>query len=269
VTPEHKPRSPLAVLADGVEQAGGMLVLIGQAAIRGIPARRPLRAWKRFVEQLYVQTVKSLLVVAIVGVFTGMVLGLQIGEELRRNGLESFLGKVVAASLCREMGPFTTGIILAATVGGAIAAELGTMRVSDEIDAIELMNIDPVAYLVTPRIAALIIASVVLTFFADAVGILGGAVVASTQYGIRFSDYFSSVRETLAAEPLFGMSKDLYSGLFKAAVFGLLIASLGCGSGLMARGGALGVGKAVRTSVVASIVVILIVGYVLTWFFWA
>lgn len=266
---ERNPRNPLTVAADGVEQAGGMVVLIGQAAARALTLRITRRAWKRFVEQLYVQTVKSLLVVAIVGVFTGMVLGLQIGEELRRNGLESFLGKVVAASLCREMGPFVTAIILAATVGGAIAAELGTMRVSDEIDAIELMNIDPVEFLVTPRIAALVIASVALTLFADTVGILGGAVVATTQYGAQLSDYFESVRQTLSAETVLGVSKDLYSGLVKAGVFGLLIAALGCGSGLMARGGALGVGKAVRTAVVASIVVVLIVGYILTWLFYA
>ena len=267
---ERASRSPLTVLADGVEQAGYMLVLLGQAATRLAPGRSPRRAWRRFTDQLYTQMVKSLLVVAIVGVFTGMVLALQTGEELRRVGGESFLGRVVTGALCREMGPFITAMIIAATAGGAIAAELGTMRVSDEIDALELMNIDPIAFLVVPRIVALTFAAVLLTVFVDAVGIVGGALVAHSHYGIRYADYFTAARETMASESiLWVLPKDIFSGVAKAWVFGLLIGALACGSGLTASGGALGVGKAVRTAVVASIVVVLIVGYVLTWIFWA
>jgi phospholipid/cholesterol/gamma-HCH transport system permease protein len=271
VSDGNKRRPPLVVLADGIEQAGYMLVLLGQSTARLlIPTRRPGRAWRRFVEQLYVQMAKSLLVVGIVGIFTGMVLSLQVGEELRRVGAEQFIGKVVAATLCREMGPFTTAIILAATCGAAMAAELGTMRVSEEIDALELMNIDPVSFLVTPRILALTIAAVLLTVFVDFIGVVGGALVASSHYGIRLPDYFESARETLSVETVIWiLPKDVYSGLAKALVFGMLIGALGCGSGLTARGGALGVGKAVRTAVVASIVVVLIVGYVMTWAFWA
>jgi phospholipid/cholesterol/gamma-HCH transport system permease protein len=269
LTEERELRSPLTALADGVEQAGYMLVLVGQSFLRAFAQRSPRRAMQRFFEQLYTQTVKSLLVVAVVGVFTGMVLALQIGEELHRYGQEEFLGKVVAASLCREMGPFITAIILAATVGGAIAAELGTMRVSEEIDAIELMNIDPVGYLVTPRIAALTFAAVVLTVLVDGVGVAGGAVVARQAYGITYSDYFHAARETLSSESWFWVfPKDIYSGLAKAWVFGILIGGLGCASGLSATGGALGVGRAVRRAVVASVVVTLIVGYLMTWWFW-
>lgn len=270
MSPERRTRGPLTVLADGVEQAGYMLVLLTQAASRLAPTSRPGRAWKRFVEQLYNQIVKSIVVVTIVGVFTGMVLALQIGEELRRFGGEGFLGKVVAASLTREMGPFITAIILAATAGGAIAAELGTMRVSEEVDALELMNIDPVAFLVTPRILSASIAAVLLTVLVDVVGIVGGSVVAHSHYGVRYSDYLSAARETLVSEQLaWLLPKDLYSGLVKAWVFGLVIGSVSCGAGLKASGGALGVGKAVRTAVVSSVVIVLIVGYVLTWFFWA
>jgi phospholipid/cholesterol/gamma-HCH transport system permease protein len=269
VSEERTSRSPAAVFADGVEQTGYMLVLLAQAGAALLKPRQPRRTIARFMDQLYTQTVKSLLVVAIVGVFTGMVLSLQIGEELRRYGQEEVLGKVVAATLAREMGPFITAIILAATVGGAIAAELGTMRVSDEIDALELMNIDPVRFLVTPRVAALTLTALVLTIFVDGIGVLGGAVVANSHFGVRYADYFAAARETLSGATLFGvLPKDIYSGLTKACVFGLLIGALGCGSGLTAKGGALGVGRAVRTAVVASIVVILIVGYVLTWVFW-
>ncbi len=265
---ERTPRTPAGVLADGVEQAGYMLVLLAQAGACLLRPRQPRRTLGRFMEQLYTQTVKSLVVVAVVGVFTGMVLSLQIGEELRRYGQEEVLGKVVAATLAREMGPFITAIILAATVGGAIAAELGTMRVSDEIDALELMNIDPVRYLVVPRVAALTITAIMLTAFVDCIGVIGGAVVASSHFGVRYTDYFAAARETLSSATLFEvLPKDIYTGLTKACVFGVLIAALACGSGLTAKGGALGVGKAVRTAVVASIVVILIVGYILTWVF--
>jgi phospholipid/cholesterol/gamma-HCH transport system permease protein len=247
-----------------------MLILLAQAGARTFGTRHPGRAWARFTDQLYTQIVKSLMVVTIVGVFTGMVLALQIGEELRRYGGEAILGKVVTATLCREMGPFITAIILAATVGGAIAAELGTMRVSEEIDALELMNIDPVSFLVTPRMIALVISAILLTFYVDAVGVIGGSVVAHSHYGTRYFDYFNAARTTLEGEDLFWLlPKDLYSGLLKAAVFGLLIGALACGSGLTASGGALGVGKAVRTAVVASIVVVLIVGYIMTWAIWA
>lgn len=263
-------RGPLTVLADGTEQAGYMLVLLAQTALSLFVLRTPRRAWGRFVDQLYTQLVKSLVVVTVVGVFTGMVLSLQIGEELRRYGGEGFLGSVVAATLCREIGPFTTAIILAATVGGAIAAELGTMRVSEEIDALELMNIDPVRFLVLPRIAALTFSAILLTVLVDGVGVLGGAVVAHSHYGVRYADYFSSARETLVATDLFKvLPKDIYSGIAKAWIFGLLIGALGCGSGLQASGGALGVGRAVRTAVVSSIVVVLIVGYIISWLFWA
>lgn len=265
---ERAERNPLDVVSDGVEQAGYMLVLLAQAGTGLFRPHLPRRSFRRFMEQLYTQTVKSLLVVAIVGVFTGMVLSLQIGEELRRYGQEEVLGKVVAATLTREMGPFITAIILAATVGGAIAAELGTMRVSDEIDALELMNIDPVRFLVVPRIVALTVTSVVLTAFVDCIGVVGGAVVASSHFGVRYADYFAAARETLSWATFFDvLPKDIYSGLTKACVFGVLIGALACGSGLTAKGGALGVGKAVRTAVVASIVVILVVGYILTWVF--
>jgi phospholipid/cholesterol/gamma-HCH transport system permease protein len=257
------------VLADAIEQAGHALILIGESLARLLKPGSPRRATKRLIDQFYVQAVKSLLVVTVVAVFTGMVLSLQIGEELRRYGLEDQIGKVVAASLAREMGPFITAIILTATVGGAIAAELGTMRVGEEIDALELMDIDPVAFLVTPRVVALTVTAILLTVWVDFVAITGGAIVATSQYGLRWGDYFDSARQTMATQELFGVSKDVYSGLVKAGVFGFLIAGIGCASGMRAKGGALGVGRAVRRAVVASVVVVLIVGYIITWIFWA
>jgi phospholipid/cholesterol/gamma-HCH transport system permease protein len=214
--------------------------------------------------------VKSLLVVTVVGAFTGMVLALQTGAELRDYGAEHQLPKIVAGTMAREMGPFITSIILAATAGAAIAAELGTMKVSEEIDALELMNVDPVAFLVSPRVLSMGLSCFLLTVWVDFVGVCGGAVVAHAQHGTLYRDFLHGARETLASSEIFGgLSKGLFSGLVKAWFFGILIGGLACATGLKARGGALGVGRAVRAAVTASVVLTLIVGYILTWVFWA
>ena len=259
----------LSRIADGLEHTGYTSALLVSGLLKGCVPRHPLRAAGRMVEQLHVQLVKSMLVVMVVGAFMGMILALQTGEELRRYGAEGQLASIVAASMAREMGPFITAIILAATVGAAIAAELGTMRVSEEIDALELMNIDPVSFLVSPRLHALAVSAVLLTVLVDVIGVCGGAVVAHAQYGIGYLDFFEGARDALAGPWLLGvLSKDLYSGLAKSLVFGLLIGALSCAAGLRAHGGALGVGRAVRSSVVASVVTTLVIGYVITWFFW-
>ncbi len=264
----HQP-GLLTRLADGFEHTGFAVLLLVAGLAKGAVPRHPRRALGRLFEQLHVHLVKSLLVVSVVGAFMGMILALQTGEELRRYGAEGQLASIVAASMAREMGPFIAAIILSATVGAAIAAELGTMRVSEEIDALELMNIDPVGFLVAPRIQALGLAAVLLTVLVNVIGVIGGAVVAKAQYGISYLDFFEGARNALAGPWLLGvLSKDLYSGLTKAFVFGLIIGALSCAAGLRAKGGALGVGRAVRSSVVAAVVATLVVGYVITWIFW-
>ena len=263
-------RGVLTTIADATEHTGFTLVLLVKALLHSVYPRNLRRAVGRVVEQYYIQIVKSLTVVCVVGLFTGMILALQTGETLQRYGAEGRLGGVVGATLAREMGPFITAIILAATVGAGIAAEIATMRVSEEIDALELMNIDPVDFLVAPRVAALGVAAVLLTVWVDLVGVVGGAIVAKSQFGITFERFFAGVRNLLADELLFDtFSKDIFSGLVKSYIFGLLIGALACAAGLRAHGGALGVGRAVRQSVVASVVLTLIVGYLITWVFWA
>jgi len=169
----------------------------------------------------------------------------------------------------REMGPFITGIILAATAGAACAAEIGTMRVSEEIDALEMMSIDPVRYLVVPRVAALTLMCFVLTVLTDCFGTLGGALIAKSQLGVSYAVYFREARGALEGEYLLWvLPKDVYTGLVKALVFGLVIGIVGCSQGLRASGGALGVGSAVRRAVVASVVLVLVLGYFMTWFFY-
>jgi len=168
------------------------------------------------------------------------------------------------------MGPFITAIILTATAGAACAAEIGTMKVSEEVDALEMMGIDPVRFLVAPRVLALGFMCVVLTVLTDVFGTLGGAVIARTSLGVSYETYLHGARDTLQGDFVLGVfSKHIYSGLAKAYVFGILIGVVGCAQGLRASGGALGVGRAVRRAVVASIVLILVLGYYMTRAFYA
>jgi phospholipid/cholesterol/gamma-HCH transport system permease protein len=208
---------------------------------------------------------KSLPVVCIVALFSGMIISLQTGLEIARYGEEEILGFLVAQTFAREFGPFMTCIILVGTVVSAYAAELGTMKVSEETDALEVMSIDPIGYLAAPRILALCVMTFFLTLMADLVGILGGAVVANSQLGLPYRIFFDNALESLEGAEWFGLPKDLYAGLIKAGIIGFVIAGVGCAQGLRASGGALGVGGAVRRAVIASIVLILILSYNFTW----
>lgn len=213
------------------------------------------------VTQLYVTGIKSLAVITVVAMFTGMILALQTGLELRRYGQEVFIGSAVSVSMIREMGPFMTGLIIAASVGSAIAAQIGTMSVSEEVAALEVMSINPNRFLVMPRLFALAVMMPVLTVYTNILGILGGAVVGSTQLGVSIRAYMDNATQ-------FAHNKDLYVGLFKAFVFGIIITTVACHQGFMTTEGAVGVGKATRRCVIISFLVILVVGYMITRLFY-
>ncbi len=215
---------------------------------------------------MFITGVRPLPVTLFVAVFAGMILALQTGIELRATGTHTIIGNIVALSMAREMGPFITGTILAATVGSAMAAEIGTMNVSEEITALEVMSIDPVRYLVMPRVLALTVMCPILTLFSVAIGIVGGGFVARLHLDISFPFYLNSVIESLTSAGR-GLPKDIYVGIFKGLVFGATIATVGCAAGLRADGGALGVGRAVQTAVRNSILLIIVFGYIITWFF--
>lgn len=218
------------------------------------------KRWADLVNQLHFSGVKSLGVVLVVALFTGMIISVQVGRELSRFQQEDTVGGLVAVTICREMGPFMTAIILAATVGSAMAAELGTMKVSEEIDALEVMSIPPAMYLVMPRILALTVMCPLLTLVTDLVATFGGAIVSRALLGVSYYGYFDKVQSYLTF-------KDVYTGLVKAVMFGMVVASVGCAQGLMASGGARGVGVAVRNSVMYSLLLILVIGYFMTRFF--
>ena len=245
-----------------VRGAGEALSLLGRTAV-ALP-----HLWfkrKETLYQMYVAGVKSLFVVSIVASFSGMIISLQTGLALRDFGQQDLIGQVIVVTLTREFSPFMTALILAAAVGSAMAAEIGTMTVSEEIDALEVMSIDPVRYLILPRITGFTIMVPVLSAYATLVGVLGGGLVASTQLNVEFVTYVNLVLEVLKTES--GL-KDIWVGEFKALIFGLTISTIACYQGLSARGGALGVGTAVRKSVVHSFLFVLILGYFITTIFY-
>jgi phospholipid/cholesterol/gamma-HCH transport system permease protein len=217
--------------------------------------------WRDVLRQMYIAGVKSFLVVNISALFTGMILALQTGIELRRFNQEPLVGSIVVASLTREMGPFMTALILAASVGSAMAAEIGTMKVSEEIDALEVMAIDPIKFLVMPRIVGFSLMLPILTIYANLIGTLGGAIVCKTQFGVSFELYLKNAVKSLHF-------KAVYVGLLKSFIFGITIATIGCSQGLRAKNGAMGVGIATRSSVVLSYIMIIILGYIITALFY-
>jgi len=219
------------------------------------------RRWREVVRQMYLMGIKSLPVITVVGMFTGMVLGLQIGLELRRYNQEVFIGAGVMLSSLREMGPFMTGLILAACMGSSMAAQIGTMTVNDEVAALETMSINPVRYLVAPRMTAMVLMTPVLSFYACVLSVIGGGIVAVTQLSVPFRQYMKVAMDSAT-------TYDLYVGLLKALLFGILITGISCYEGFSTRQGAVGVGRATRNSVIKSFVLILIVGYIITRLFY-
>ena len=251
-------------LGDLIEGAGytvGLLVGV---------ARRPhhvFKRWRFFMDQAYIVGVRALPVTMVVALFAGMILALQTGIALQDIGQGNMIGMITSLSMCREMGPFMTALILAATVGSSMAAEIGTMKVSDEVTALDVMSVDSTSYLVVPRVMALTIMCPILTVLSDLLGIFGGSFVAENKLGVSLSYYWITVHDALLdTENL--LPKDVYTGLVKATVFGAMVSVVSCSTGLRASGGALGVGRAVQEAVKTSILLIIVVGYIITWFFY-
>ena len=219
------------------------------------------RKRREAVQQLALCTLGSLPVVFITALFTGMIVSLQTGQVLRDFGQESSLGYIVTIGMCREMGPVFTCLALAGLVGSTYAAEIGTMKVSEEVDALEVMSIDPVYYLVMPRLIALSLAAVALTIYANVIGIAGGALVARSNFDVDLEIFLKNGRDALKM-------KDIYGGLLKSFLFGTTISIVACAQGLRAEGGPAGVGRATLRSVVISFMLILVFDYLLTWMVW-
>jgi phospholipid/cholesterol/gamma-HCH transport system permease protein len=204
----------------------------------------------------------SLPVVALTAIFSGMVLALQSYTGFARFSAEGAVATVVVLSITRELGPVLAGLMVAGRVGAAIAAELGTMRVTDQIDALITLSTNPIKYLVVPRIVAATLMLPLLVLVADILGVLGGFTVGVLKLDFHPSTYMARTWEYLEFQ-------DVFSGLVKAAVFGFIIALMGCYQGYHSKGGAQGVGAATTNAVVSASILILTFNYVITELFFA
>lgn len=209
------------------------------------------------IEQLDVIGIGSLTVVVLTGVFTGMVLALQSGLTLDQFGARSVVGRLVSASMVKELGPVLTALMVTGRVGSGIAAELGSMMVTDQIAALRALGTDPVRKLVVPRVVAGTLMLPVLTIIADGVGMVGGMIISVTQLKVASSIYWSNVVEGLYAA-------DLWMGLIKPFVLGFALVTIGCHVGLRAKGGTQGVGRATTNAVVGGSVIVLAVDFLVT-----
>ncbi len=192
----------------------------------------------------------SLLIVSLIGMFIGMIMALQTAVLMQRLGSEMYIASIVALSLVRELGPVITALIVAGRVGAAITAEIGSMQVTEQIDALEAFATNPIKYLVVPRFVALTMMLPVLTLYADALGIFGGYAICVYKMGISSNMYLKITADAL-------LYKDLFTGLSKTIFFGMIIAFVSCYEGFNVEGGAEGVGKATRESVVVSFILII------------
>lgn len=222
--------------------------------------------WDDFFQQMDSIGVSSLGIVVLTGLFMGMVLALQSSVEMERFGATIYIGRLVGASVVREMGPVLTALMVTARAGSGIAAQLGAMRVTEQINALQSMGVDPVRRLVTPRLLAGLVMMPVLTVVADAVGILGGLLIAVTKLDLTPSLYFQGVWATLAQTGfvLRFVPVDVLMGLVKPVAFGGLMAMTSCFYGMRASGGTEGVGEAATRAVVTSAILVVGADYFLT-----
>jgi phospholipid/cholesterol/gamma-HCH transport system permease protein len=228
--------------------------LIAVRAFRGL-FKRP-RYIPETIAQMDVIGVGSLTIILLTGFFTGGVLTLQTFPTLAFYGAQSQTGRLVAISLVRELGPVLCALMVTGRVGSAIAAELGSMTVSQQIDAMRALGTDPVRKLVAPRLIALTITLPLLTVVADVVGIGGGGIAATTLYGLSINEFITSVRDGITSD-------DIIGGVIKPICFALIIGSIACYKGLSTEGGTVGVGRSTTRAVVTASIVVIVADFFL------
>jgi phospholipid/cholesterol/gamma-HCH transport system permease protein len=242
-----------------VDYIGGLAELIGEAVVDCFT--RPFYGTE-VMRQMDELGVKSVAITGITALFTGMVLALQTAYSLEAFGGKMFVGRVVSLSLVRELGPVLTALMVGGRVGSGITAEIGSMTVTEQVDALRAMAISPSRRLVVPRLVAVVLMMPVLTAIADALGILGGLAIAVLELRMTFQDYFTSILQQLSIS-------DISSGLAKTLFFGFEIAAIGCYNGLQVEGGAAAVGRATTRTVVLASISILVSDFFLTKLFLA
>lgn len=237
-----------------VHTVGEVVLLVGSSAVAAL--RSPPRS-RVLWDQLHEVGVRSLSIVTLTAVFTGMVMALQLGYFLSRFGAKIFVSKIVGVAIVTELGPVLTALMIGGRVGAGMAAELGTMKVTEQVDALRSLGADPLRYLVAPRLFAIAVMLPLLTGLANFVGVVGGMVIAKTELGVAPAFYVTSLVQFLTLT-------DIARSFVKAVVFALIIGGIACHQGLSADGGADGVGRATTRTVVFSSINVLIADLFLT-----
>ena len=246
-------------VTDGVAYLGALASLVGRTgyyAFVGPFQGKPLR-WQAAISQATEVGVRALPILSLITFFIGLILALQSGYELRRLGALSYVASTVAISVTRELGPLITAILVIGRSGSAFAAEIGTMRITEEIDALETMAIEPVDFLVTPKFLAMLIMMPCLTIWANAMGIMGGSLFGVAQADFTWVRYMRASLEALYL-------RDIAIGLIKSVMFGITITAVGCYEGLSTHGGAEQIGRSTTQAVVISIFLVIAVDLVFT-----
>jgi len=241
-----------------LEYLGGLSQLGWQALAQGL---RPPYDLVGVLRQIDMMGVGSLLIISVAGMFTGLVLALQTSYALARFGAKAVSGMIVGLAMVRELGPVLTAMLVGGRVGSGITAELGSMQVTEQIDAMRAMGTSPVKKLVVPRVLAVMFVLPILTLIADVLGILGGMVIMRYEFGVEYFQYYNSMITALKLT-------DLFSGLGKTVFFGMIIGLVGCYEGLKTAGGTEGLGRATTSTVVTSSLLVIISTFFLTKFFW-
>jgi phospholipid/cholesterol/gamma-HCH transport system permease protein len=233
----------------------GEVAQLTRDAVRQLATRPP--EWRLIVEQFEQIGWRSLSIVNLTALFTGMVLALQLGNYLARFGAKMFVSRIVGMSLVREMGPVLTALMIGGRVGAGITAELGSMAVTEQVDAVRALGASPIRNLVLPRMIAIMVMVPVLTVIGDLIGVIGGLFVSVTELRVGADFYMNSLIQVL-------LLSDVLSGLGKSFFFAYFIGIIACHYGLSAEGGADGVGRATTTTVVAASITVLVSDYFLT-----
>jgi len=247
----------------GIKTFSGIMDLLFQTlwwVITG-PFRKKFISRQDLFEQMVFIGVRSLVIASFVAFFTGVVLAMQSAYQLSKMGGTIYVATLVTVSLARELGPVLTALVVAGRVGAAITAQLGSMKVTEQIEALDTMAIDPVRFLVVPRFLSLLIMLPVLTAYADLIGSFGGYVVGVFNLKISSGLYIDTALKFLEL-------KDVYTGLFKSVIFAMVIAMISCYQGLRTSGGAEGVGRSTTVSVVSSFIMVIFADCVITGIFY-
>jgi len=247
------------------EKTTNLLNFIGGPAVLFFRTLRwmftPPLEFKRSLIQAKRTGTDSLVIVSVISLFIGMIMALQIAYLMQRLGSEMYIASIVALSIVRELGPVITALIIAGRVGAAIAAEIGTMQVTEQVDALHTLAYSPIKYLVVPRFVSLTLMLPLLTLYADAIGIFGGYAICVYKLGITSGMYLNITFNAI-------LYKDLFTGLFKSIFFGMIIAMSSCYQGLNVTGGAEGVGRVTTNAVVNSFVMIIVADCIFTAIFY-